>query len=93
MILLPRKVRVLLARRTRNVWLQTGLLILFALPPFDRVARGIASSNHSSSESDGGILPTVDSSSSESSGYAVLLTNSFGLQEKRLGIVKLGRSS
>lgn len=35
--------------------------------------------SYSSSESEGGILPTVDSSSSESSGYAEALTNSFGL--------------
>jgi hypothetical protein len=35
----------------------------------------------SDSESDGGIFPTVDSSSSESSSYADTLANSFGLDK------------
>lgn len=35
---------------------------------------------YSSSESDGGIMPTLESSSSESSGYAEDFGNSFGLE-------------
>ena len=43
---------------------------------------------YSLSESEGGILPTVDSSSSESSGYADDLANSLGLLERTFSMAE-----